>query len=663
MYIGADYYPEHWNRDRWETDAKLMQEAGFNVVRLAEFAWVNLEPQEGVFDFAWLDEALALLARHGISAILCTPTAVMPAWVARKYPECLATRADGGKVVWGVRKNNCFSTGTYRLLSERITRAMAEHFQNTPNVIGWQTDNEFSGSADYFCHCATCRADFQEWLHARHGDLETLNQRLGMHFWGHHFHTWAEIPIPQNRNDYNPSLCLEHHRYTSWLNVRFQRDQVKILRQCCPRHFVTHNLMGLAPMLNYFDLSEDLDFVAWDNYPVWSEKDTPYDAAAAADLMRGMKRRNFWIMEQTAGPGGWGSFARNPKPGEIRKVAYQQLAHGCDGQVWFRWRSCTAGREQYWHGLLGHDGQPLRRYREAAQTAKEYHKLWPELEGTTVKSQVAFIYDYDSLWALQIQPGFGRNNYKEAMLRYYRACFRAGINVDLIPATGPLEEYAIVIAPDLHVLPDGLAKRLDAFVKAGGILLADCRTGVKDEWNLCHERTLPGLLSDCLGIAIEEYGSLEFPQGSTEVAVQGQDELAGAFTAHLYTDWLTPTTATHLARYTGEWSLEPFAVATRNRHGQGWGYYVGTVIKEEAFYDQMIAELLRQAGLQPSTTLPSGVERSIRQDGERRYLLLINHTETEQTVDVPAGRPELLSGCTTNNTLTLERFGVAVIKL
>jgi len=69
MFVGVDYYPEHWPRERWSTDARLMQEAGFNVVRLAEFAWVNLEPEEGRFEFDWLDEALGILAARGISAI------------------------------------------------------------------------------------------------------------------------------------------------------------------------------------------------------------------------------------------------------------------------------------------------------------------------------------------------------------------------------------------------------------------------------------------------------------------------------------------------------------------------------------------------------------------------------------------------------------------
>ncbi|MCX6983839.1 MAG: beta-galactosidase, partial [Lentisphaerae bacterium] len=116
MYIGVDYYPEHWPEKRWATDAKLMREAGFNVVRMAEFAWVNMEPEEGKYEFEWLDDALSILRKNGISAILGTPTGVMPAWCARKYPETLAMQKDGTRIVWGVRKNNCFTSGTYRML-------------------------------------------------------------------------------------------------------------------------------------------------------------------------------------------------------------------------------------------------------------------------------------------------------------------------------------------------------------------------------------------------------------------------------------------------------------------------------------------------------------------------------------------------------------------
>jgi len=656
MYVGADYYPEHWPKQRWKRDAELMQKAGFNVVRLAEFAWAFMEPQEGQFDFDWLDEALAVLAGKGVSAILCTPTAVMPAWCARKYPETLAMQKDGTRIAWGVRKNNCFSSGAYRLLSERITRAMAEHFAETPNVIGWQTDNEFGHP---YCYCDSCRNDFQDWLHAKYGTLDELNRAWGTHFWGHIYRTWAEIQIPVDDNTHNPSACLDWRRFYSWQNVRFQRDQVRILRECCPNHFVTHNFMGLFSVLNYYDLAEDLDHVSWDNYPVWGKPEVPYRAASAADVMRGLKRKNFWIMEETAGPGGWGSFGRNPRPGEIRKTAYQQLAHGADGQIWFRWRTCTAGREQYWHGLLGHDGKPLRRYREAAQTAREYHRLADDLDGTTVNAKVAMIYDYESIWALEIQPGFAENRYHDAIHLYYDALLRAGVNVDMIKPTEHLSRYKAVLAPDLYVLPDHVADSLAEFVRSGGVLLADCRTGVKNETNLCHERTLPGKLADVLGIVIEEYESI--PNDLT-YAVTGTDAIPGAFTARHYADWLRPKKAEVLASY-DQWHLATFAAATCNEFGKGAAYYVGTRIREPEFYDALIAQLLKRARVRAVVQPPPGVEVSVREGNGRKLLFVINHTECKQSARVPAGKLELLSGRETAETLELDRFGVAVIKL
>lgn len=656
MYVGVDYYPEHWPRERWETDARMMQEAGFNVVRLAEFAWIFMEPEEGRFTFDWLDEALGLLRAHGISAILCTPTAAMPAWVPRKYPEVMATKTDGTRIVWGVRKNNCFTSGAYRLLSERITRAMAEHFAAAPNVIGWQTDNEFGHPV---CYCPTCRSEFQDWLRRKYGTIEALNAAWGAHFWGHSVTRWDEVVIPTEPERHNPSALLDWQRFYSWLNVRFQREQVRILREVCPHHFVTHNFMGLFSELNYYDLAEDLDFVSWDNYPVWGRPEIPYAAAAAADVMRGLKRQNFWIMEQTAGPGGWGTFGRNPRPGELRKVAYQQLAHGADAQIWFRWRTCTAGREQYWHGLLGHDGRGLRRYREAAQVAAEYHRLADDLAGTTIEPQVAMVYDYESIWALRFQPSFPQNNYHAAMQRYYDALLRAGVNVDMVRPTQDLSSYRLVLAPDLYVLPDSLAERLTVYVQEGGVLLTDCRTGVKDENNLAHPRTLPGMLSEPLGIIIEEYETL--PEG-VEFRLTGPLAQQRYFTAHQYADWLTPHGAEALAGYES-WYLESYAALTRHQYGEGTAYYLGTVVKEPEFYDALIVELLARAGVTPLVKPPVGVEVSVRSGGGKTLLFLVNHTEQELAVQVPVGGTELISGQEVAGTVTLGVYGVAVIRV
>jgi beta-galactosidase len=662
LYVGADYYPEHWPRERWEEDARLMKEAGFNVVRLAEFSWVLLEPEEGRFEFAWLDDAIQVLGRHGISVVLGTPTAVMPAWLARKYPEALAMKPDGTRVVWGGRKNNCFSDGTYRLLSERITRAMAEHYRASPHVIGWQTDNELGGTD---CRCPRCRSSFQDWLRARYRTLEELNRAWGTHFWGLRLQTWDEAPIPDSRTGAwaisNPSASLDWQRFTSWLNVRFQDDQLRVLRAICPSHFVTHNFMGLFEEMDYYDLARGLDFVAWDNYPVfadWDKPGIPYSASLAADLMRGLKGRNFWIMEQSAGPLGWEVFSRNTRPGEIRSTAYQQLAHGADGQVWFRWRTATAGREQYWHGLLGHDGKPGRRYREAAQVAREYERLAPYLAGTTPRPQAALVFDYDSLWALRIQPGFAGNRYAAAIRRYYDAFFRAGVQLDVVPPTADLSGYRLVLTPELFVLPDAVAAKLVAFVAQGGVLLADLRTGVKDETGLVHARTLPGLLAPALGIEIDEYEALS----AVEYGLAGKPPLAGRFTATRYADWITPRGAEAVLGYS-DWPVKEFAAVTRHRHGQGRGWYVGTVVKEEGFYDALARALLADAGVAPIVTPPAGVEVVTREGSGRKLLFVLNHTAVPQRLQVPAGKRDLLGERVTSGILELPPLGVAVVEL
>ena len=659
LYVGVDYYPEQWPRERWETDVRLMREAGFNVVRLAEFSWVLLEPAEGVYRFEWLDEVLALLDRYGIKAVLGTPTASMPAWVARKYPETLAVQPNGQRYTWGARKDYSLSSGTYRLLSERITRAMAEHFAATPNVIGWQTDNEFAGPQDFG---ETSRIDFQDWLRRKYGTLEALNHAWGTRFWGHVLGDWAEITIPDCSGEGawdisgNPGACLDWRRFNSWINARFQSGQVEILRAVNQDWFVTHNLMGLNPTISYYELGRDLDFVSWDNYPALSRSSQPYAASMAADLMRGVKRKNFWIMEQTAGPLGWGTFSDTPLPGEIRKISYQQLAHGADGQLWFRWRTATAGREQYWHGLLGHDGRPLRRYREAAQVAREYRGLEKMLEGTTVTAEVAIIYDYESNWSLASQPGYAGNDYLRTVARYYNALFGAGINVDLISPDADLAGYKLVLAPDLVILPDARARRLIAFVEQGGVLMADVRTGVKDENNLVHERTLPGLLSEVLGIVIEEYGALE----DRSYRVHSDGLFPDTLTAIHYVDWVTPKGAEVMAAY-HQWPLEPFAAVTRHTAGRGVAWYVGTVFREDAFYDRLRDRLLRDAGVERWVDLPEGVEASARQGGGKRLVFLINHNDTERSVAIAPGKRDLLAGRVLGDRVTLAPLGVAVI--
>jgi beta-galactosidase len=666
MYVGVDYYPEHWPEERWETDLKLMKEGGFNILRVAEFSWVLFEPEEGKYEFDWLDRWMKLANKYDMKVIIGTPTAIMPAWLAKKYPEALEMKADGQRTVWGGRRHNCYSDEDYRRLSEAIVEQLAKHYHKDSSVVGWQIDNEI-GSAD--CRCEKCQRGFQKWLEKKYGTLDELNRAWGTHFWGQRFSDWAQVPIPNDRIGEwaisNPSASLDWIRFMSDKQVEFLDMQAQLLRETVPEsQFITHNFMGLHNSLNYYDLAKSLDFVSWDNYPKLNPA-IPYDASLAADVMRGLKKRNFLIMEQTAGPLGWNTFSRNPQPGELRKICYQQLAHGADGQIWFRWRTCTVGREQYWHGLLGHDGKAGRRYREAAKVAQEYQKLTPYLKGTTPRPQVAIVYDYDSIWALKFQQGYPNAGHSEAIKRYYNALFRAGINADIVKPGDDLRGYKLVLAPHLHVLSDDVAHQLVDFVQEGGVLLADCRTSVKDETNLAHARTLPGLLSPALGIEIEEYESLGLgitDKEETTYTIKADGDLGDSYTALHYADWIKPGDAQPVARY-DEPHLKDFAAVTRNRFGDGFGWYVGTIVNSDEFYDRLMKLVTSDAGIRPVTSPPAGVEVVTRTSPTNRLLFLLNHTNKEQAVAVPAGNKELLRDGLTKETERLEPFGVSVIQV
>jgi beta-galactosidase len=433
IYLGADYYPEHWPEERWVEDARLMAQAGFNVVRLAEFAWSMMEMREGDFRFDWLDRAIDVLSEHHIQVVLGTPTASPPPWLMYKGADLFLVQQNGVRQTYGLRREYCPNHPLYHQYSQKIVTEMASHFKNNPAVIGWQIDNEFGDR----CFCDICREKFHEWLQQRYEMIDHLNHRWGTVFWSHIYTEWSQIPVPlATIRAHNPGLALDYYRFMSDSYCAYQREQIEIIRQICPDHFITHNLMGFGyDKLNYYAMTDDLDFVSWDNYRrmQWNmeAKVDPVTAALSHDTMRGLKKKNYWVMEQQAGGGGWDSLAVTPKPGEMRLWTYQSIAHGADGILYFRWRTCRSGTEQYWQGLLEHHGIPGRRYHEVAQIGDELKKVGHRIAGSTVNPKIAIMQSYDTRFAFQIQPNHPSFSYERQILEIYRGFYEHHISVEI----------------------------------------------------------------------------------------------------------------------------------------------------------------------------------------------------------------------------------------
>ena len=642
FYFGVDYYPEHWPEERWPEDAHLMAEAGFNIVRLAEFAWSWMEPQEGQYDFDWLDRAISTLASHDIRVILGTPTASPPPWLMTRHPDVFRVREDGRRVTFGNRREYCPNNPAYHDHTRRIVTQMAGHYADHPAIIGWQIDNEFGDR----CYCPLCAQAFQEWLQRRYGSPDTLNQKWGTIFWSHVFTDWDQIPVPLTTGGSpNPGLALDFYRFSSDSYVAYQKMQADILREECPDHFVTHNFMGFKyDRINYFDLARDLDFVAWDNYlrTQWGMQAqvNPSHAALAADTMRGLKRQNFWVMEQQAGQGGWEIVSVAPRPGELRLWAYQSIAHGADAIVFFRWRTARFGTEQYWHGLLDHDGHAGRRYEEIKRMGAEIKRAGEQIVGSTVKPSVAVILSYDSRFAFQIQANNPQFSYPDHLHQLHRALRHHQVPSDVAAPTDDLSSYKLVVAPALYVVSDAAAENLKRFVQTGGVLVVTPRTGVKDETNAVVNQRLPGLLAELCGVEVEEYDSLGADMhNGLEFALP---ELASNSPVPVGTwcDVLKPKSASVVAHYTQDYYAGKPAI-TLNRFGQGQVVYVGAM-GDARLYETLAGWLLNLAGVRPLLAVPEGIEVTERWHGNRRLLFVLNHTDQEQEVALDGRYTDLL---------------------
>lgn len=429
MWFGAAYYPEHWPEERWATDARLMREAGFNVARLGEFAWAKMEPDEDRFDFDWLDRAIAVLHREGISVLLGTPTAGPPAWLVNAPgpdADCRIVYEDAGRWQFGGRSLCCVNHPRFIERSRRIARAMGEHFAGHPAVMGFQIDNEI-GMYGTRCHCDFCLAKFREWMRKKHGDLRRVNERLGTIFGGGIFRDFDDIPFPRARQDmHNPGLLLESQRFVSESNVAYVAMQAAALREAGVRRPITTNVCHMAGGsmgINEHALFRDLDVVGWDCYPQQFGYDpSPFTMGLLHSMARGYKERPYWMLEQQSGAP-MGAAADDPR--RIRLWAWQSAAHGAEMILFFRWRTARFGGEQYWRGIFDHDGQPNERYEVVSRLGAEVRRLEGPLARLKRRNETAVLMDYDACISFHYNHYGARFAYRTHVESFFAALQKA----------------------------------------------------------------------------------------------------------------------------------------------------------------------------------------------------------------------------------------------
>lgn len=625
MIIGVDYYPEHWDKSLWKADADLMRESGVKIVRLAEFAWCRLEPQEGNFDFGWLDEIIGILSERDIKIVLCTPTNCPPMWFYEKYPDAVQTEKDGRKTNTGIRGHRCINNADFLRYAERIIDTMTKRYADNKAIIAWQIDNELEAN---FCFCETCIGKYRSWLKARYTTVEAVNKAYGNNMWSGEYSSWEQIKPPFGSYPdawLNPSYMLDYNRYASDSVVEHINWQQELIRKNCPDTAITTNVWFCRNMPNFYDEFKKLDFISYDNYPTTRLPDNSeecYSHAFHLDLMRGVKRKGFWIMEQLSGGlGCWAPMGRTPSPGMIKGYSLQAFAHGADTVLHFRWRTAVSGAEMHWHGLIDHSNVPGRRFKEFSELCKEAAAL-EAVRNTEIRSDIAILYSPDDEYAFKIQPQTNGMYYMEQHFLLHSAFTKYGLNIDVISRLEDISRYKIVVAPQMYLTDEAVTKRLYEFTENGGTVVLTNRSGVKDENNKCIMEQLPTVYRKLVGAYVEEYDPIGYDTSSIRLTD------GSIYKCRQWCDILCPEAAETIAVYDEEFYKGKAAI-TRNSCGRGTAYYIGTVC-EKKLYCKLAKDILLESGMPFVEGLPDNVELTTRTGDGIIARFIFNNTAENQ---------------------------------
>ena len=183
-------------------------------------------------------------------------------------------------------------------------------------------------------------------------------------------------------------------------------------------------------------------------------------------------------------------------------ASMQAVAHGSDTVQYFQWRKSRGSSEKFHGAVVDHCGhENTRVFKEVSEVGSILKNLH-EVAGTSVKPEVAVIYDWENYWAIfdAQGPRIEKKDYFETCQSHYKAFWDMSIPVDVVNMDVDFSKYKVVVAPMLYMVRGNVGKRIEEFVKSGGIFITTYWSGIVDEHDLCFLGGFPGPLRKVMGI-------------------------------------------------------------------------------------------------------------------------------------------------------------------
>lgn len=670
VLYGAAYYHEYEPYERLDQDVKLMKDADLNVVRMGESTWSLWEPQDGKFEYAWMDRVVDAMGKAGIKVILGTPTYSIPTWLYKEHPEILARPLGGDSVSYGMRQNMDIQNVVFRQYSQRLIKNLVEHYRDNPYVIGWQIDNE---TASYGASNPDVFEGFVAHLKQKFGTTDNLNKAWFMNYWGEDVNAWEDMPTRDSAQ--STGYKLEWSRWQQMRVTDYLSWQAQLVRQYRrPDQFVTTDFAGgMKPDVNEEAVSGYLDIAAMNVYHGTQDHFDGSQQAIVEDFTRSLKHGNFLVTETNAQTTDWTSaFQFPPYDGQLREDVYTHIANGADTVEYWHWGSIAANQETYWKGVLSHDYEPNRAYDEVARTGKELRRVGSELVGMRIHNDVAILWSRDSMNAINFMPFTSSGpqwsfapptaGYSSLVRQMHHALYSLNIGTDFVfPDSTDFSQYKLLVIPALYIADDTLLQRISDYVKHGGHVVMTFKSGFANENSAVRWVRAPGPLREAAGFNYQEFSNLEVP-----IALKGDPFHAGKNNQVMHwAELLQLEHAEPLAFYDhpffGRWPA-----ITNNHYGAGTLLYEGTYLSDE-LQEDVLRVAIKEADLETDDmVLPAGVHTvngSNRLGKRLHYYFNYSGTSVSFGYHHHAGR-ELLTDqpVKDSQTLTLAAWDVAIVE-
>ncbi len=663
IYYGAAYYPEVWPEQEIDKDIARMKELNMNVMRMAEFSWSTMEPQEGKYNFGWLHKVIDKLNGSGIATILGTPSATPPMWLIEKHPEIMQVDHSGYVHRPGIRRDVSYSSAIYREYCRKITEAMAKEFGNKPGVIGWQTDNEFSLTPDYSAETLKL---WQQWLARKYGSIENLNKALYLPLWSQSFNSFAQVYAPNLTMWHHPGLKWNWTAFTNDMMVDFQQVQVNAIKKYSKAP-ITHDGMP-GQNVDYEKLFKPLDFLAINNYHSFEAYDL---IMSNYDRMRGFNKGYHWLFETApnfSGGGNNGStwFLHQPD-GSMRAAIWMNYALGAQGTMFWLWRQHPAGQEVTHGAVVSAWGKPAANYNDLKVLGAELKKTSEYLINQPVApAEVAVYYSNESKAALD-QEKFANdfNHYQDWTYRsYVPVALKAYLHRDVIYPSSPVDGYKVLYLPYMPYVSDELRARLKPWVEKGGTLILGPLSAYRNNDYSGYTDAYLGDIEKWAGISVESWVPIGVKPRDAEYPINLRFDASLSLSdarAYLLGQSLNSTKGKVLARYTYGMHKDLPAII-ENEVGKGKVVVLGTDPGKDAIA-KLLLKYADEKGIKPLASGDEGVVL-VPRSGKKPGIVIVNISKDPKTINYQGKEgTDLLSGTSTlPGVLSLKPYEVRLLQ-